>query len=136
METDSTLYNLEFLLQIFLTIFQLLYLLVKMLDLVNLKNTNYEFRKLDTAATDRINTLLLGRDWSPLQPLHINDQFDFVNNTLLEYINICAPIKVAKIPAKYVVCENLMTKGLLQFSINLHKLRKKETGQANSKKYI
>ena len=43
-----------------LTIFQLLYLLVKMVDLINLKKTtNYEYRKLDTAATGRINSLLL-----------------------------------------------------------------------------
>ena len=107
-----------------------------MLDPVNLKkSTNYEYRKLDTTPTDRINTLLLATDWSPLQPLHINDQFDFVNNKLLEYINICAPIKVAKIPAKYVARENWMTQGLLQSSLNLHKLRKKETGKMNSNLY-
>ena len=35
------------------------------------KTTNYEYRKLDTAATGRINTLLLATDWSPLQSLHI-----------------------------------------------------------------
>ena len=78
---------------------------------------------------------MLATEWPPLQPLHINDQFDFVNNTLLEYINSCAPRKVAKIPAKYVARENWMTKGLLQSSINLHKLRKNETGKANSNLY-
>ena len=96
------------------------------------KSTNYEYRKIGTTATNRINTLLLATDWPPLQPLHIHDQFDFVNNKLLEYINICAPIKFAKIPAKYVARENWMTKGLLQSSIHLHKLRKKETGKMNS----
>ena len=99
------------------------------------KSTNYEYRKIGTTATNRINTLLLATDWPPLQPLHIHDQFDFVNNKLLEYINICAPIKFAKIPAKYVARENWMTKGLLQSSLNLHKLRKKETGKINSNLY-
>ena len=54
---------------------------------------------------------------------------------MLEYINICAPIKVVDIPAKYVARENWMTKGLLQSSIHLPKLRKKETGKANSNLY-
>ena len=60
------------------------------------KNNTNSYRKLDTTAIDRINTLLLATDWSSLQQLHINDQFDFVNSKLLEYINICAPIKVVK----------------------------------------
>ena len=50
------------------------------------KNSNCEYTVY--TATDRINTLLLATDWSPLQPLHINDQFDFVNNKLLEYIKL------------------------------------------------
>ena len=99
MVTGSNIYDLVYLLQIFLTI----------------------FRKVDTTAVDRINTLLLATDWSPLQSLHINDQFDFVNTKLLEYINICAPMKVVNISAKYVIRENWMTKGLLQSSLNLQK---------------
>ena len=67
------------------------------------KNNTNSYRKLDTTAIDRINSLLLATDWSPLQQLHVNDQFDFVNTKLLEYINICAPIKVVTIPAKYVI---------------------------------
>ena len=43
------------------------------------KNNTNSYRKLDATAIDRINTLLLATDWSPLQQLHINDQFDFVN---------------------------------------------------------
>ena len=82
------------------------------------KNNTNSYRKLDTTAIDRINTFLLATDWSSLQQLHINDQFDFVNTKLLEYINICAPIKVVKIPAKYVIRENWMTKGLLKSSLN------------------
>ena len=69
------------------------------------KNNTNSYRKLDATAIERINTLLLATDWSPLQQLHINDQFDFVNTKLLEYINICAPMKVVKIPAKYVIRE-------------------------------
>ena len=65
----------------------------------------------------------------------MNDQFDFVNTKLLEYINICAPMKVVRIPAKYVIRENWMTKGLLQSSLNLQKLRKRETGKTNSTFY-
>ena len=61
--------------------------------------------------------------------LHINDQFDFVNTKLQEYINNCAPIKVVTIPAKYVIREKWMTKGLLQSSLNLQKMRKRETGK-------
>ena len=38
-------------------------------------------------------------------------------------------MKVVKIPAKYVIREHLMTKGLLQSSLNLQKLRKRETGK-------
>ena len=65
----------------------------------------------------------------------MNDQFDFVNTKLLEYINICAPMKVVNIPAKYVIRENWMTKGLLQSSLNLQKLRNRETGKTNSNFY-
>ena len=99
------------------------------------KNNINSFRKLDTTSIDRINTLLLATDWSSLQQLHINDQFDFVNTKLLEYINICAPIKVVKIPAKYVIRENWMTKGLLQSSLNLQSMRKRETDKTNSNLY-
>ena len=83
------------------------------------KNNTNSYRKLDTTASDRIKILLLPTDWSSLQQLHINDQFDSVNTKLLEYINICAPIIVVKIPAKYVIRENWMTKVLLQSSLNL-----------------
>ena len=99
------------------------------------KNNTNSYRKLDTTAIDRINTLLLATDWSPLQQLYINDQFDFVNTKLLEYINICAPMKVVKIPVKYVIREKWMTKGLLQFSLNLQKMRKRETGKTSSNLY-
>ena len=99
------------------------------------KNNTNSYRKLDITAIDRINTLLLATDWSSLQQLHINDQFDFVNIKLLEYINICAPIKVVKSPAKYVIRENSMTKGLLQSSLNLQNMRKKETGKTNRNVY-
>ena len=92
------------------------------------KNNTNSYRKLDTTAIDRINSLLLATDWSPLQQLHINDQFDFLNTKLLEYINICAPIKVVTIPAKYVIREKWITKGLLQSSLNLQIMRKRETG--------
>ena len=77
------------------------------------------------AAIERINNLLLATYWSPLQQLHINDQFDFVNTKLLEYINICAPMKVVKIPAKYIIREKWMTKGLLQSSLNFQKNEKR-----------
>ena len=66
---------------------------------------------------------------------NINDQFDFVNTKLLEYINICAPIKVDKIPAKYVIRENWMRNGLPQSSLNLQNMRKRETGKTNSNLY-
>ena len=99
------------------------------------KNNTNSYRKLDTTAIDRINTLLLATDWSPLQQLHINDQFDCVNTKLLEYMNICAPMKVVKIPAKYVIREKWMTKGLLQSSLNLQKMRKRETGKSSSNLY-
>ena len=35
------------------------------------KNNTNSYRKLDTTAIDRINTLLLATDWSPLQQLHV-----------------------------------------------------------------
>ena len=89
------------------------------------KNNTNSCRKLDTTAIDRINALLLATYWSTLQQLHINNQFDFVNTKLLEYINICAPMKVVKIPAKYVIREQWMTKGLLQSSLNFQKNEKK-----------
>ena len=47
------------------------------------KNNTNSYRKLDTTASDRINTLLLATAWSSLQ-LHINVQFDFVNTKILE----------------------------------------------------
>ena len=99
------------------------------------KNNTNSYRKLDATAIERINTLLLATYWSSLQQLHINDQFDFVNTKLLEYINICAPMKVVKIPAKYVIREKWMTKGLLQSSLNLQKMRKMETGKTSSNLY-
>ena len=99
------------------------------------KNNTNSYRKLDTTTIDRINTLLLATDWSPIQLLHISDQFNFVNTKLLEYINICPPIKVVKIPAKYSIRKNWMTKGLLQSSLNLQTLRQRETGKTNSNSY-
>ena len=99
------------------------------------KNNTNSYRKLDATAIERINTLLLATYWSPLQQLHINDQFDFVNTKLLEYINICAPMKVVTILAKYVIREKWMTKGLLQSSLNLQKMRKRETGKTSSNLY-
>ena len=62
-------------------------------NIINCKpNNTSSYKKIDTTAIDRIITLLLATDWSPLHPLHGNDQFDFVNTKLLEYVNICAPL--------------------------------------------
>ena len=44
-------------------------------------------------------------------------------------------MKVVKIPAKYVIREKWMTKGLLQSSLNLQKMRKRETGKSSSNLY-
>ena len=44
-------------------------------------------------------------------------------------------MKVVKIPAKYVIREKWMTKGLLQSSLNLQKMRKRETGKTSSNLY-
>ena len=99
------------------------------------KVTTFEYRKLDTTATDQIINLLHATDWSPLLSLNIEEQFNFVNNTLKEYINICAPTKLATIPAKYAIREQWMSKGLLRSSIHLNKLRKKDIGKSNSIRY-
>ena len=44
-------------------------------------------------------------------------------------------MKVVTIPAKYVIRENWMTKGLLQSSLNLQTMRKREAGKTNSNFY-
>ena len=99
------------------------------------KVPTFEYRKLDTTATDQIRNLLHATDWSPLLSLNIEEQYNFVNNTLKEYINICAPTKLATIPAKYAIREQWMSKGLLRSSIHLNKLRKKDIGKSNSIRY-
>ena len=84
MVTGSNIYDLVYLLQICLTIFQSLYYWQNYVRHCKPKNNTISYRNLDATAIERINTLLPATYWSPLQQLHINDKFDFVNTKLLE----------------------------------------------------
>ena len=86
-----------------------------------------EYRKLDDPAINNIKDLLMVTDWSFLEQLNTEGQFVALTEKLQEYINICAPRIKSRIPSKYATHSKWMTKGLLQSSRKLCKLRKKMT---------
>jgi potassium voltage-gated channel Eag-related subfamily H protein 8 len=88
-----------------------------------------EYRDLNEHAIFNIQSLLVSTDWSFLDQLDIDRQFTELVRHLQEYIDICAPLKMAKIPYKYAKRNKWMTKGLMHSSRHLCKLRRYMTGK-------
>ena len=68
-------------------------------------------------------------DWSYLEQLEIENQFSEFVAKIHEYMDICAPVKTAKIPYKFAIQNKWMTSGLLRSSRHLCKLRRKMSAQ-------
>ena len=73
--------------------------------------------------------MLMVTDWDYLEQLYIENQSNSLVAKIHEYMNICAPVKTAKIPYKFATRNKWMAKGLLRSSRQLCKLRRKMTGE-------
>lgn len=93
------------------------------------KPLEVKHRKIDDSAITNLKSLLLNTDWSYLNHLLIDDQFDALVKMITEYLDICAPLKIVKIPYAYAKRNNWMTKGLLKSSRVMSKLRKEMMGK-------
>lgn len=85
----------------------------------------FQYRPIDLTALDNIATTLRNTDWTYLHDLDVNEAFADFTNQLKTTVATFAPIKTAKIPAKHVIREEWMSKGLMKSSRTLTKLHKK-----------
>ena len=82
-----------------------------------------EYRKLNDAALSNMKSMLMVTDCDYLEQLDIENQSNSLVAKIHEYMDICAPVKTAKIPYKFATRNKWMTKGLLRSSRQLCKLR-------------
>ena len=88
-----------------------------------------EYRKLNDTAISSMRSMFMVTDWSYLEQLEIENQFSEFVAKIHEYMDICAPVKTAKIPYKFAIRNKWMTSGLLRSSRHLCKLRRKMSAQ-------
>ena len=90
----------------------------------------FTYHKLDENAIENIKTLLNQTDWSPLFQLNIDNQYDFLTETLNGYINKMGKLVTVKIPAKRIIREKWITPVLLKASSKLSNLRRRTHGKS------
>ena len=85
----------------------------------------FKHRPMDSTALAEINATLMNTNWSYLDTLDIDTAFTEFINYLNSLINKFAPEKEVFIPAKCVIQEEWMSKGLMKSSTTLTKLYRK-----------
>ena len=97
----------------------------------------FQCRKLSEEALLNIKTYLVQNDWTSVDNLDPNDGYNALISRITDALNLYAPIKMIRIPAKYVINEPWMTKGLMKSSRTCDKMYSKVLGlDKNSEKYM
>ena len=103
----------------------------------NKEPLQFEQRKLTKEVIENIKADLQLLDWDLLNDKDINDGYDFLVSSINKSLDQFAPLKKVTIPAKYVINEPWMTKGLIKSSSTCDRLFSNVTGlQKDSDKYI
>ena len=103
----------------------------------NKEPLQFEQRKLTNEAIEHIKNDLEQKDWSILNGQDVNESYNILVTSINKSLDKHAPLKKVTIPAKYVINEPWMTKGLIKSSSTCDKLFSKVTGlNKDSDKYI
>jgi len=86
-------------------------------------------RRFSNTSINEIARCIRNTEWNVLNNLDINDAYRYFSNTLADIVDQIAPEMEVKIPAKYIIRDPWMTKGLLTSSRNLNKLYKLSLGK-------
>ena len=96
----------------------------------------FEQRNLNEDAVNSIKTDLAGVDWESLNTLDADDSYSFLVNEITASVEKHAPMRKVRIPARYVINEPWMTRGLIKSSRNCDRLYTKVSGlNKDSDKY-
>ena len=88
----------------------------------------FELRKLNDYALENIKFYLADKDWTQLEYIDSNEGYNLLTSTISDALNLYAPLKMIRIPAKYVITEPWMTKGLMKSSRTCDKMYSKVIG--------
>ena len=102
----------------------------------NKEPLQFEQRKFTSNAIECIKTDLEQKDWNVLNGQGVNESYNTLVTSINESLDKHAPLKKVTIPAKYVINEPWMTKGLIKSSSTCDKLFSKVVGlDKDSEKY-
>ena len=97
----------------------------------------FEHRKLNDKAIENINNHLSRGDWTILDNMDPDEGYNLLTSTITDALDLFAPVKTVIIPAKYVISEPWMTKGLIKSSRTCDKMYSKVIGlDRTSDKYV
>ncbi len=82
-------------------------------------------RNITQATLDNMKDVLGGKDWTFMGNLSVEDCFDTLNSTVVKILDDLAPEKEVCIPAKHIIREPWMSKGLIKSSRKKIKLYRK-----------
>jgi hypothetical protein len=85
----------------------------------------FTHRPIDLTALAQIRATLLEIDWSYLNNLDVHSAYANFTEQLHSIVSNFAPEKKVVIPAKYIIREEWMSKGLIKSSITMTKMHKK-----------
>ena len=86
-------------------------------------------RRINDEAIANIKHMLVETDWSIMNNLDVDKQFENIIEILNEYLDKCAPQRNIQIPYKYTIRNKWMNRDLLNSSRKLCKLRRLASGQ-------
>ena len=96
-----------------------------------------QYRPIDDKAYFNISEHLENTEWTYLTNLQTNEVWESFQSKITEAIELFAPIKTVKIPAKHIIRQPWMTSGILKSSHTLDKLYRKSIGrQKQDQKHI
>ena len=88
-----------------------------------------QYRPIDDKAYFNISEHLENTEWTYLTNLQTNEAWESFQSKITEAIELFAPIKTVKIPAKHIIKQPWMTSGILKSSHTLDKLYRKSIGR-------
>ncbi len=90
-----------------------------------------KYRRINDNAITNLQDMLIATDWSMLDTLDVDKQFERLVEILNMYLDECAPQKHIQIPYKYAIRNKWMSRELLNSFRHLRKLRRLASGRNN-----
>ena len=85
----------------------------------------FSYRKLNEESITRIKADLSNVDWSCLNNTSMNESYEFFSDKISQVQEKHAPLKIVKIPPKYVIRDPWMTQALIKSSQTCHNMYSK-----------